>query len=127
MVEKVRLDKFVWAVRLYKKRPDAETDANKGAILVNNMPAKPSRGISVGDEIYIKEFVIFRIYKVKALLEKRVGASLVPDYITEITSNDDLFKLKLYFDLQKTSVKRDKPGRPTKKDRRDLDRFMDDK
>ncbi len=126
MAEKIRLDKFLWSVRLFKKRPDAASACSKGKILVNNMPAKASRTISVGDEISIKEYIIYRVYKVKSLLGKRVGAKLVADYITEITNNDDLFKLKLYYDLQKTSVHRDKPGRPTKKDRRDLDNFFDD-
>ena len=88
------------------------------------MSAKPSRKISVGDKIYIKEFTIYRVYKVKTLLNKRVGAKLVADYITEITTDEELLKLKMYYDLQKTSVKRDKPGRPTKKERRDLDDFM---
>lgn len=125
MKEKVRLDKFLWAVRLFKKRPDASTACSKNAVLVNGMNAKPSRGISKGDEIHVKDHSIYRIYKVIDLLEKRVGAKLVENYITEITSEDDLFKLKMFFEFQKTGVHYNKGGRPTKKDRRDLDEFFD--
>ncbi len=126
MTEKVRLDKFLWAVRLFKKRPDAVAACKKGAVLVNKTTAKPSRAIVVGDQIYIKNIVIYRVYKVEKLLEKRVGAKLVNDYITEITPEDDLFKLKMHFEFQSTQIKRDKPGRPTKKDRRDINKFFGD-
>jgi ribosome-associated heat shock protein Hsp15 len=124
MLDKVRIDKFLWAVRLFKKRSDATAACGKGNILVNGIPAKASRKVSVGDEISVKNFVIYRIYKVKDLLEKRVGAKLVPDYIDEITPENELFKLKIYHESQKINIKRDKPGRPTKKDRRDLDKFF---
>jgi ribosome-associated heat shock protein Hsp15 len=125
MPEKVRLDKFLWAVRLFKKRPDAVSACNNGRILVNGQNTKPSRKIGIGDEISVKNQVIFRKYKIIQVLEKRIGAKLVENYITETTSQDELFKLKLYSEFQKNSVKRTKPGRPTKKDRRDLDKFMD--
>jgi len=124
MEDKVRLDKFLWAVRLFKKRPDAADACTKGSILVNNQSAKPSKSISVGDKIYVKTNPIYRIYKVTAILNNRVGAQLVENYITEVTPEDDLFKLKMYHEFQKTTPKRDKPGRPTKKDRRDLDDFF---
>lgn len=86
--------------------------------------AKQSRGVLVGDEISVKNPVSYRVYKVDQLLEKRVGAKLVQDYITEITSEEELFKLKVYFDYQSKQIQRDKPGRPTKKDRRDLDKYF---
>lgn len=124
MTEKVRLDKFLWAVRLFKKRPDAAVACTKGAVLVNNMSAKPSRAITVGDQISVKSDVIFRVYKIVALLEKRVGAKLVDTYITEITPEESLFKLKMHQEFQKTAPRREKPGRPTKKDRRELDDFF---
>ncbi len=124
MTEKVRLDKFLWAVRLFKTRTEAAAACTKGSVLVNNMPAKQSRGIVIGDEISVKNMVIFRNYKVLALLEKRIGAKLVENYITETTTEEDLFKLKLHLEFQKSQIQRDKPGRPTKKDRRDIDKFM---
>jgi len=125
MAEKVRIDKFLWSVRLFKKRTDATSACSKNAILVNEMPVKASRKISIGDKISVKNHVIFKVYKVIGLLEKRVGAKLVEKYITEITPEDDLFKLKMHQEFQKVAPKRDKPGRPTKKDRRELDDFFD--
>ncbi len=122
--EKVRIDKFLWAVRLFKKRPIAANACKKGSVLVNGNKCKPSKKISIRDHISVKDNVIFRKYKVIDLLEKRVGAKLVENYITEITSEDDLFKLKMFYEFQKTGPKRYKPGRPTKKDRRDLDDFL---
>ncbi len=124
MLEKVRIDKFLWAVRLFKKRSDAAAACGKGNILVDGMPAKASKKIMVGSEIAVKNFVIHRIYKVKDLLEKRVGAKFVENYIEEITTEEELFKLKVYYESRKIHVNRDKPGRPTKKDRRDLDKFF---
>ncbi len=126
MTNKVRLDKFLWAVRLFKKRPDATAACLKGNVLVNGLVAKQSKGIVVGDEISVKNPVSYRVYKVVDLLEKRVGAKLVENYITEITSQDDLLKLKMYYDFQSKQIVRDKPGRPTKKDRRDIDKFIND-
>jgi ribosome-associated heat shock protein Hsp15 len=126
MLEKVRLDKFLWAVRLFKTRPEALAACNKSAILVNNTVAKPSRSVVKGDTIEVKDHVIFRSYKVLELLEKRVGAKIVDNYITETTSQEDLLKLKVYFEFQKQNVYFEKPGRPTKKDRRDLDKFFDE-
>ncbi len=124
MATKVRIDKFLWAVRLFKKRPDALSACSKGAILVNGQSAKPSKTIVVGDRISVKNPAIYRVYKVIDLLEKRVGAKLVEKYIKEITSEQDLLKLKLHQEIQKNAPQRDKPGRPTKKDRRDLDDFF---
>jgi len=126
MLDKVRLDKFLWAVRFYKTRPDALAACNKSAVLVNNTVAKPSRNVLVGDTIEVKDHVIFRSYKVIALLDKRIGAKLVESYITETTKQEDLLKLKVYFEFQKQNVYFEKPGRPTKKDRRDLDKFFED-
>lgn len=124
MTTKVRLDKFLWAVRLFKKRTNAIAACTKGSILVNNTTAKPAKGISVGDKISVKDNVIFRTYNVIKLLEKRVGAKLVENFIVETTPENDLLKLKIYRDFQKTTPQRNKPGRPTKKDRRDIDQFM---
>lgn len=123
-MDKVRIDKFIWAVRLFKKRPDAAAACSKGAVLVNGLSAKPSKGISVGDKIYVKSNVIYRVYEVIDLLEKRVGAKLVENFIKEVTPEDDLFKLKMHQDFQKIAPRREKPGRPTKKDRRELDDFF---
>ena len=124
-MDKVRLDKFLWSVRLFKKRSDAADACQKGHVLVNGNPAKPSKEVKVGDEISVKYKVIYRTYKVKQLLDRRVGAQLVENYIEEITPEEELFKLKVYQEYQKTAVpRRDKKGRPTKKDRRQWDKYF---
>ena len=97
-----------------------------GQILLNNREVKSSANVRIGDILSVKSFIIFRSYKVIELLENRVGAPLVNNYIEETTSSDDLFKLKTYFEMQKYTPKYDKPGRPTKKDRRKLDDYLGD-
>ncbi len=124
-MDKVRIDKFLWAVRLFKTRSQAAEACSKGHVLLNDQPAKPSKDVKIGDTIAVKNKVIFRKYKVLQLLDKRVGAKLVENYIQEITSQDDLMKLKLYQEYQRTAVpRRTEKGRPTKKQRRQLDRFL---
>mgnify|MGYP005837235903 CR=1 FL=1 len=126
MEDKHRLDKFLWCVRLFKHRTQAAKACQMGQILLNNREAKSSANVRIGDILSVKSFIIFRSYKVIELLENRVGAPLVNNYIEEITSADDLFKLKTYFEMQKYTPKYDKPGRPTKKDRRKLDDYLGD-
>ena len=124
MEEKVRIDKFLWCVRLFKKRNEASDACKKGHIKVNGTAVKPSRKIAKGDVVEVKNAVIFRRYRVLDLLEKRVGAKLVENYIEELTSEEDLFKLKMYYEVQKQNKIYTKGGRPTKKDRRDLNKFL---
>ncbi len=124
-MEKVRIDKFLWAVRLYKTRSLAASECSKGHVTINGQKAKASREVKQGDVIAIKYKVIMRSYKVKELLDRRIGAKLVDQYIEEITPQEDLMKLKLYVEYQRTSVpKRQEKGRPTKKDRRQWDRYF---
>ncbi len=124
-MEKVRIDKFLWSVRLFKTRSLAAEACNKGQILINENTAKPSKEVKIGDTIAVKNKVVFRKYKVLQLLDKRVGAKLVENYIEEITPEDDLMKLKLYQEYQRTAVpRRTEKGRPTKKQRRQLDKFL---
>jgi ribosome-associated heat shock protein Hsp15 len=124
-MDKVRIDKFLWAVRLYKTRSQAASECSKGRVQINSQIAKPSREVKIGDVIQIKYKVITRSYKVKNLLDRRVGAKLVDNYIEEITPQDELLKLKLYQEYQRTSVpRRTEKGRPTKRDRRQWDKYF---
>lgn len=125
-MDTIRVDKFIWSVRLFKTRTLASEECKKGRVLVNEQPAKASKNVEVGDIVSIKQNPIYRKYKIIKLLKSRVGAKLVPDYIEEITSEDDLFKLKLFQDINNNqSGKRERgTGRPTKKERRDLDNLM---
>ncbi len=123
----MRIDKFLFNVRLFKTRSMAADACDKGRIHINGAAVKPARVVRPGDEISVKVNPVFRRYKVVALLKGRVGAAKVPEYITETTSQDDLFKLKMMSEMGRFSFgKRDRgAGRPTKKDRRDIDRFYE--
>lgn len=121
---KIRLDKYLWAVRLSKTRSQATELINKGKVLINDTLIKPSREIKIGDIITILKHNAKFKYQVLAGLEKRVGAPLVKDFILDITDPEEIEKLKAYQQAQNNYRQTD--GKPTKKDRRELDRFMDD-
>lgn len=120
MAELTRIDKYLWAIRAYKTRSEA-TDACKGnKVKVNGSDAKPSKLIKVGDVLVVRKGAVQFTYKVKALVEKRIGAKLVPDYAENLTPASELDKLKA--PIETFFVRRDRgTGRPTKKDRRELD------
>ena len=90
-----RIDKYLWAVRLFKTRSLASEACKKGKVLVAGQPVKSSRIVSVNDIISIKDPPISREYKVLNVTENRMGAKLVPDYLQEITSEEQLETLKL--------------------------------
>ncbi|MFW5754390.1 MAG: RNA-binding S4 domain-containing protein, partial [Marinilabiliaceae bacterium] len=120
--ESVRIDKFLWAVRLFKTRSLAAEACKKGRVMIDDQPVKSSRQIRRGDEISIKVPPAVKTYKVLDLSEKRMGAKLVPDYLEEITPKEELDLL----DKARMVRKMDRPkgtGRPTKKERRDLDQL----
>jgi len=121
---KIRLDKYLWAVRLSKTRSQATELISKGKALLNDAVIKPAREVKVGETITLLKHNARFQYKVLQLLDKRVGATLVKDYIQDITSPEEIEKLKTYQDAQRNYRQTD--GKPTKKDRRELDRFMDD-
>ncbi|MFW5890311.1 MAG: RNA-binding S4 domain-containing protein, partial [Marinilabiliaceae bacterium] len=120
--ESVRIDKFLWAVRLFKTRSLAAEACKKGRVMIDDQPVKSSRQIRRGDEISIKVPPAVKTYKVLDLSEKRMGAKLVPDYLEEITPKEELDLL----DKARMVSRMDRPkgtGRPTKKERRDLDQL----
>ncbi len=120
----VRIDKFLWAVRLFKTRSLAIEACKKGKIMMGGLPVKSSRVVKRGDVIAIKEPPIMRQYEVIALAEKRMGAKLTPDFIKEVTPAEELEILRLT--KIANSMNRGRGlGRPTKKERRDLDGFFD--
>jgi ribosome-associated heat shock protein Hsp15 len=124
MSEGTRVDKWLWAVRLYKTRSQATEDCKKGRVSINGMPVKPSRELKVGETLQIRKPPITRSYQVLALTESRMSAKLVPEYMLETTPKSELEVLEMqkymsFFQREKGT------GRPTKKERRDLDDFMD--
>ncbi len=119
MAKSVRIDKYLWAVRLYKTRTLATEACKKGRITVDDMPAKPSRTVSMGDVIEVKKMPVVYSYRVKDPIEKRVGAKIVDQYVEDVTPQEELQKLDMQDDF---FIKRDRgAGRPTKRERRLLD------
>ena len=120
MSDTARIDKYLWAVRVLKTRTEA-TDACKGnKVKVDGVAVKPSRPVKGGNTIEVRKGSVQYIYKVKALLENRVGARLVPEYAENLTPQSELDKLRA--PVETFFLKRDRGmGRPTKKDRRDMD------
>lgn len=121
----VRIDKFLWAVRIFKNRTLATEACKKGRIEVFGMTAKPSRIVKIDDIITLKTPPIVRSFKVLGILEKRQSAKIVMDYILETTPEEEFLKLKLTKEDMFISRERGL-GRPTKKDRRLLGKLMDD-
>lgn len=121
---KIRLDKYVWSVRLTKTRSMATELISKGKILVNDQVVKPSREIKIGELIIVQKHSAKFEYRVLGLLDRRVGAPLVKDYLSDETKEEEIQKLKVYQEAQRNYRLSD--GKPTKKDRRELDRFLDD-
>lgn len=121
-VTQVRIDKWLWSVRLFKTRSMATTACNAGKVKIDGNNVKPSRMLKIGEEVQVQLHRIKKTVKVIALLDKRVGAKLVPDYMDDLTSPEEYKKLEALIHLP--LVKRDKgAGRPTKKDRRDIDKL----
>lgn len=124
MLENVRIDKWLWAVRIYKTRSKATEACKKGRIIIDELPVKPSREVHPGDIIEIKKAPITRKFKVLALAEKRMSAKLAEDYVEDITPPEEIELLETQKKMKWLSRKPG-TGRPTKKDRRDLDDFFD--
>ena len=120
----VRLDKYLWAVRIFKTRSDAADAVRNNRVLVNDAYAKPSREVKVGDRISVKRTLITYSYLVKDLVVNRQPAAKVPDYCIDTTPQSELDKLNK--PRETIFVFRERgTGRPTKKERRDLDAFME--
>lgn len=123
MDELVRIDKFLWSVRIYATRSLATEECKKGRITIGGVEVKAARVVKVGDVILVRKNPVTYSYKVLELLGKRVGAKLVTQYIEDITSPEELLKLD---DSHGGALfSRDRgAGRPTKKDRRDIGRVI---
>jgi ribosome-associated heat shock protein Hsp15 len=121
---KIRFDKYVWCVRLAKTRSQASELISKGKIRLNGQEVKSSKEIKVNDVIGVQKHSATFNYKVLVLLDKRLGAALIPTYIEDQTTEEEILKFKQYQLAQKAY--RETDGKPTKKDRRELDKFMDD-
>lgn len=120
----VRIDKWLWAVRIFKSRSDAAEACRTNKIIVGGVAVKPSREIKVGDVISVKKGIVTYSFKVLELLSSRVGAQLVPKYMEDVTPSGERDKLNVPKEL--IFVSRDRgAGRPTKKERREIEDLMD--
>lgn len=123
MEEQVRIDKWVWAVRIFKTRSQATEACKKGHIIIDNLPAKPSRHIHPGDVIQVRKPPYTRRFKVLALAEKRMSAGLVSDFAKDVTPPEELALQEIQKNMRWMTREKG-TGRPTKKERRDLDDFF---
>ena len=119
----VRVDKYLFAMRIYKTRSVATEACKKGRITMNGSEIKPSRTFKIGDVFSVRKGPITYTYRILKLSENRLGAKLVPDYLQDITSPEQLELLELAR-LAGQSGRNRGSGRPTKKDRRDLEQFI---
>ena len=123
-MSEIRLDKFLWAVRIFKTRSDAADAIRNNRVLVNDSYAKPSREVKQGDVIAVKKQPVTYQYKVLELVSSRQGAKNVPQYCLNITPQEELDKLTI--PRETVFVFRERgTGRPTKKERREIDALMD--
>lgn len=121
-----RVDKYLFAMRIYKTRSIAADACKKGRIKVNGVEQKPSKTFKIGDVFTVRKGPITYTYKVLQLSENRLGARLVPDYMQDITTRDQLEILELARMATASGTRDRGTGRPTKKDRRDIITFISD-
>jgi ribosome-associated heat shock protein Hsp15 len=125
-LEKLRLDKYLWAIRLFKTRTQAAAACDSGKVKYNDAASKASRQVQPGDEYEVKtETKRWRI-KVIQLLYNRVQYSEAIKYYVDLTPAEELERVKHLATSFQTGKRLSKIGRPTKKERRDLDGFMGD-
>ena len=123
-MDEIRLDKYLWAVRIFKTRSDAADAVRNNKVTVNGSYAKPSREVKLGDVIAVRKQQVTYSYKVLDLVSSRQPAKNVPLYCLDITPQEELAKLDA--PRETIFVFRDRgTGRPTKKERRELDSLMD--
>lgn len=119
----MRIDKYIWTVRLFKTRSLASKACSSDKVKLNGVFVKTSKTVTINDEIAIKTIPIWRTFKVLDFPKSRVGAKLVSSYLVETTAKDDLLQLKQVQKVNRQNKVMGIKGRPTKKDRRNLDQL----
>jgi ribosome-associated heat shock protein Hsp15 len=120
----VRVDKWLWAIRVYKTRSQATEACKKGQVSIGDLPVKPSKIVNIGEILKVRKNAMLRSLKVLALAEKRMSAKLINDFVEDVTPPEELEIQEMQKNMRWISRDRG-AGRPTKKDRRDLDDFFD--
>ncbi len=124
MAETARIDKWLWASRIFKTRSIAADACKNGRVVVNNANVKPSRPLKVGEVVHVRKPPITYSFRVLKCIEQRVGAKLVPEIYENVTDPKqyellEMSRISGFIDRQRGT------GRPTKKDRRAMDAFTD--
>ena len=122
---KLRLDKYLWSIRLFKTRSLAAEACDKGKVKLNGNSLKPARNVQIGEEYEIRTSEKKWLIKVLGLLHTRVQYSEAIKYYSDITPAEETDRIKFEAAFFQTGKRQSKVGRPTKKDKRDLDEFLD--
>ena len=120
----MRVDKFLWCTRIYKSRSIAAEQCRREKIRVNNEVVKASREIRIGDVIIARKGAVHFSFEVRDFPSNRVGAKLITNFITDVTTAEEKRKLEMILEQHRA----DRPrglGRPTKRDRREIDMFFE--
>jgi len=120
IMERLRIDKYLWAVRVYKTRSLSTEACRNGRVRVNGQTVKPSHEVKVEEEVAINMHSYTRTLKVTALLQNRVSAALAPNYMQDLTPAEEYEKQKMHHDINH-EFRPHGTGRPTKKERRMID------
>ncbi len=124
--DKLRLDKYLWSIRLFKTRSQASEACEKGRVKWNGDSVKPSKTVNVGDEYEVKTEAKKWVIKVVELLHTRVQYAEAIKYYIDLTPAEELERVKFLSESFHTGKRLSKVGRPTKKQRREMDGFMDE-
>ncbi len=123
--EKLRLDKYLWAIRLFKTRTQAAEACEKGKVKYNGLAAKAAKAVNVNDEYEVKTEAKKWLIKVTGLLHNRVQYTEAINYYLDITPAEEIERIRFQAASFHTGKRLSKVGRPTKKQKRDLDDFME--
>lgn len=127
-MDKVRIDKWLWSVRIYKSRTLAADEIKSGKVRIGEHPAKPADSVSVGQMVYVKKDGFNIEFLVKKLIDKRVGAAIAVECYDNLTPAEEMNKYKeWYVGKLGVEVRERGTGRPTKRERREIDGFKDER
>jgi len=119
-----RLDKWLWAVRIFKTRSLASDACRAGSVAVNKLPAKPARDVRPGETVTVQQGLVVRTLRVMDVPRSRVGAKLVPNFCTDLTPEEEFEKGRVHA-VQHLLAREKGSGRPTKRDRRLRDKLFE--
>lgn len=128
MLNKVRVDKWLWSIRIFKTRSLSTDRCKSGKVSINDKNVKPAYLVKLGDVLQVRKEGFNLTLKVTKLLEKRVGAPMAIECYENLTTEEEMNKYKDWYIGKSRSEFREKgAGRPTKRDRRELEDFKDDR